>query len=300
MKSGKSIAVLIANYNMGEVADNWVEHLKKTTKWPIEIIVADNGSENKLRAKHSVIGWTPNLGHAACFNLGFEYIERLERTRGEKFLGYLIISTSTIPISTEDTKDLITPMAKFLLANPDASIVNASHDQNSGTPYQKLFNLNQNGARKVGFVETGFALFRADWFNLYGGFETKFYYNWGTDVDWCFRAYLSGYSVWVHDEVVITKDQDNGFKSNRFEMSANERVMKSSLDMNKVLDEKYGISGSEVLNYLVYGRWPKGKARIKLGIYCVRNFLMRFAIRYKTRKTKLFNKLNTKIDLSKI
>lgn len=241
------IGVLISNYNMPECVDRWVEYLTETTRWPHEIVVVDNGSDKVPPSKYTTISWKENLGHNASWQLGFEHIYRLEMKRKRLFFGYLIITTSTIIAFPERRLDLISPLVEILLADEQVAIINASHAAESTTPFDFMKTRETGGPREVGFVETGFALFREKWFKHVGGIEKEFFYNWGTDVDPCYKAHRSKRKVMVHDGVVVKKDHDNGFILNRYEMKAEERVMKSMSDMNYILCKKYGLTHPELL-----------------------------------------------------
>ena len=73
-----------------------------------------------------------------------------------------------------------------------------------------------------------------------GGFDPRFIYGWGVDLELCLLARRQKKSLWIHEGCWIEKETDVAYKMNRMGMSAEDRRQKASANMAEVMKFKYG------------------------------------------------------------
>ena len=75
----KRIAAIVVNYNMVERANSIAEGIKKHVKWPVDIIVVDNGSDLKDSppSPYTAIRLEANVQTANGWMMGIEYAKAL-------------------------------------------------------------------------------------------------------------------------------------------------------------------------------------------------------------------------------
>ena len=126
------IAIVITNYNMPERCDALCEHITEQVKWPYELIVVDNGSDLVPPSKYSNVFLEENKQTCGGWLAGFEYADFLE----EDFFAYWVMITSAeFP---PDSGDVLTPLAQFLVSNPDAVVVHPALTEDSTTAFNCL------------------------------------------------------------------------------------------------------------------------------------------------------------------
>ena len=105
------VAAIIVNYNMVERADNIAEGIKKHVKWPVDVIVVDNGSDLKDSPPsiHTAIRLEANVQTANGWLMGVEYAKALSHAYGYCYMAYWVWITTSEYI---ETKDILTPMAE--------------------------------------------------------------------------------------------------------------------------------------------------------------------------------------------
>eukprot|EP01043_Picozoa_sp_COSAG02_P060264 COSAG02_NODE_7838_length_2824_cov_2.040734_2_plen_271_part_00 len=75
----KRIAAIVVNYNMVERANSIAEGIKKHVKWPVDVIVVDNGSDLKESppSPHTAIRLEANVQTTNGWQMGIEYAKAL-------------------------------------------------------------------------------------------------------------------------------------------------------------------------------------------------------------------------------
>jgi hypothetical protein len=241
------VAIVISNYNMPEAVDRLVADFARITRWPYDLVVADNGSDKVPPSRHTALSWRENLGPAAVWRIATTWAERLAHKRGAPHLGYLLCCTSTLIPPEQGERDLVAALAEALLADPNAVFVHPAHVRGSGCSYPHLFDAGSGGLRRVGFAEAMCGLVRADWWHAVGGFDPAFQLNWGCDIDLCMQARLQGRGVWLHEGALVGKEDSLGYHSGRYEMSAEERRTRATAEMNAIFKRKYGKSAARLV-----------------------------------------------------
>lgn len=194
----KGVTVIIPNYNGRELVDICLTSLYNQGVVPEEIIVVDNGSKDKskelVREKYPkvrIISFSKNQGFSRAVNIGI---------KGARFDKLFILNNDTkvtpncLKFLLDDLKreaSLCAVVPKVLLSNKKndstGSFINelgqAFHRREKRTKKKQLEEV---------FLITGAAvLCRKKVFEEIGYFEEKFF-AYAEDVDWSFRAQLSG------------------------------------------------------------------------------------------------------------
>jgi len=241
------VAIVISNYNMPERADDLAAWFESTTRWPHDLLVVDNGSDKVPIPTRTNLGWRDNVGPAGVWRIATTYAERLARKRGVPHLGYLLCSTSTAIPESQRERDLITPLAALLEADPNAVFVHPAYTPDTESYFRHMVDGGSGGPRRLGFCESQCGLVRADWFHAIGGYDPDFQLHWGVDIDLCVQAQRQGRGVWLHEGVHVRKEESRGYTSGRYEMSAEERAQRALTQMDAILMRKYGRRGRELV-----------------------------------------------------
>ncbi len=232
----KKVAVIIVNYNMPERTKLLVEHFQNEVKHPHELIVVDNGSDLNSYSYLSTVRVEKNLQTTNGWLMGLAYADALEQVTGEPFFAYhFLITSARFPIGSGDT---LAPMVRILDENVVA--VHPALTPNSTTAWKHLFNRQGQGARRTWMIDNIASLWKADWFNHIGRFDPEMIYAWGIDLEMCYKARSRGKKIMILEHVLVEKETDIGYKMDRMGMDANERSIRASANMIRVMLKKYG------------------------------------------------------------
>jgi GT2 family glycosyltransferase len=221
------VAAFITNYNMPERADALAEHLK--TYPNVDLYLVDNGSDLVPPAKHTNIFIEKNVQTTAGWM-------RAYRKAQGKYDAYWFLITSA-----EFVQDGVLPsLVEVLEKNPDAVGVHPALTHDSTSTWSQLFWSGGHEPRPVAMIDNIASLWRADWFDSIGGFDQRFIYGWGVDLETCYFARRDRKSIWVDDRVQMRKITDIGYEMERMNMTASERKEKARENMKQVMAEKYG------------------------------------------------------------
>lgn len=239
-KNDYKVAVFIVNYNMPERATHLYSSLKQNVKWPLDIYLIDNGSDQKKPARDTNVfikqniqtcrGWLEGLKEAKKSNVNY--------------FAYMFLITST---NFVDNQDVITPMVKFLIKNKMAVGIHPSLTRESTTNWTHLINRDGNKPRQTWMIDNIASLYRADWFDDIGWFDKELIYAWGIDLETCYLARKQQRTIWVDDRVQVTKITNIAYKMKRMNMSAEDRSKLAGENMKRILEKKYGENYWEVM-----------------------------------------------------
>lgn len=234
-------AVILPNYNMFERANLMYEYFQDYVKTPHDFIMVDNGSDIMPPSKYSAIRTQKNLQTCQGWLLGLKYADLLtEGGRTEPYKYYLFTITSTQIVKQSTYPDILEPMVMFMEHNPNAIGLHASLTKNSTTAWTHLINRDTNKVRRTWFIDNIFALYRASWFNQIGRFDPDLTYAWGVDLETCWKARGQGRGIYVDDRVQVEKITNIGYKMNRMNMSASDRVNNAYNEAKGILQKRYG------------------------------------------------------------
>jgi hypothetical protein len=225
------VAALIVNFNMPERTDALAEYIAANVKWPVDVIVIDNGSDLKAPSKYTALRLDENIQTTGGWLMGLHYADALARKHGEPYLAYWFIITSAEFVSG----DPLTPMAQYLQANPDAVGVHPALTQDSTTSWGHL-----KTPGPTWMIDNISSLYRADWFDGIGRFDPDMRFAWGIDLETCWKARQQGKGLYIHPDAQVQKVTDIGYRMNRMGMSADERKQLAGQNMAEVLSSRYG------------------------------------------------------------
>jgi len=245
----KRIGIFIVNYNMPERTESLANHIRENVRWPYHLYIIDNASDIIMPARGTNVSAKRNLQTTGGWLLGLQESDK----RGEDYLGYWFIITSA---EFMNNTDVLTPMAQFFVDTPGAVGVHPALSPDSTTTWEHLKTRGTGAPRRTWMIDNIMSLWRASWFNKIGRFDSGLKYGWGIDLETCYLARQQGYSLWVHERVTVKKITDIGYTMNRMNMSAQERRVLASANMNAILSQKYGQNWFERLTgEYIEGEW---------------------------------------------
>ncbi len=218
---------------MPERADALFKHLKKHSEWPIDIYMIDNGSNIKEPSKYTNIHIKENVQTCGGWLSGLEFTKKNRR----KYFAYMFLITSA---NFVDHKDPITPMVEFLISNNDSVGIHPALSSDSTTYWDHLKTRGGEQPRKTWMIDNIASVFRADWFDSIGWFDPKLIYAWGIDLETCYLARRANKTLWVDERVKVKKITNIGYKMNRMNMAAEDRIKLADTNMREILKEKHG------------------------------------------------------------
>ncbi len=233
--SGKdyTLAVFIVNYNMSERTDALVEHLKEYETWPMDVYVIDNGSDIQKPSKYTNVFIKKNIQTCNGWLKGLSVAKKSKK----KYFAYMFLITSA---EFENKAEQLTLMMKYLIENKNAVGIHPSLSKSSTTYWKHLINRGKAHPRKTWMIDNIASIFKANWFDSIGGFDKRMIYAWGIDLEVSYISRKQGKDIYVDDRVEVTKITNIGYKMNRMNMLAEDRVKLASDNMEEILTMKYG------------------------------------------------------------
>ena len=226
------VAAIIVNFNMPERTDALCEHLLKYVKWPMVLIVVDNGSDLMPPSKYSTIRLPANVQTTGGWLAGLEQARKYK-----DLLAYWFLITSAEFVGKCDP---LAPMAD-LMANVSQLVgFHPALTNDSTSAWKHLIKRNGNLPRRVWMIDNIASLWRADWFDRVGGFDPELSFGWGIDLELSWKAREQDRALYVHDGLQVKKVTDIGYTMERMNMSADERRQLAGANMDQVLERKYG------------------------------------------------------------
>ncbi len=226
------VAILLVNYNMPERTDALCRAIENSVKWEHDLVVIDNGSDQKPPSEYTKVKLKPNRQTTRGWLAG------LESLRDTAYFAYwFFITSAAIP---DGAGDILAPMAQFLMDTPDAVGIHPSLTPQSTTSWGHLYNRGTNAPRRTWMIDNIASLYRASWFDSIGWFDPEMVYAWGIDLETCWKARKQRRSLWVDDRVQVEKITNIGYTMGRMGMTANERSERAGANMRQVLERKYG------------------------------------------------------------
>jgi hypothetical protein len=248
--SGK-VAIFLTNYNVPERADALYEHVAKNTKVPYDFYLTDNASDLcppsqytnvwiRGKNKQTTAGWLEGLKAA--------------KASGQDYSAYIFTITSCDFNGLSG--DPLEPMLKLLEDDSNAVGVHAALTADSTTSWEHLKARGGTLPRRTYMLDNLWCMYRADWFDSIGWFDPDLRYAWGVDLETCYKVRQQERSLWVHEGVQVRKVTDIAYAMDRMRMSADERRMLASQNMEFVLYQKYGGDWRNLMyNGLVESDW---------------------------------------------
>ena len=237
------VALILTNYNLPERTDALIERIRRDVRWPLDYYVVDNGSDLQPLSQYTTVPLAKNRQTTGGWLAGL----KAAKASGEKYLAYwFLITSAEIP---DGAGDILTPMASWLVAHPDAVGVHPALTADSTTHWMHLLARAANCPRQTWMIDNIASLYRADWFDEIGWFDPCLIYAWGIDLETCWLARRGNRTLWVDERARVKKVTDIGYKLNRMRMTADERQVKATENMHQVLSAKYGRGWWEMMSY---------------------------------------------------
>ena len=236
-KASNRVAFIITNYNMPERTDQIVENIRKKVKWPVDIIVVDNGSDLEQQSKYTTLRLGKNVQTSNGWLVGLQYAKSLAAARKICYFAYWIWITTCLYDETQN--DILTPLAQFLLDNPKAAAIGPAISNNDNTWAHLKKVKGQNTPRKVKYVDELGVLWRASFFDSIGWFDPDELRGFGVDIESGYLARYSGRDVYIHDGVTIKKNSGIAYKMKRMNANGGERGKLALAEMHMCLKRRY-------------------------------------------------------------
>ena len=229
------VAIFIVNFNMPERADALAAHIQQTVKWPYELFMIDNGSDQCPPSKYTTVYLENNIQTTGGWLVGLENADKSH----QNWLAYWFLITSAE--FTQDYADPLSSMAGLLFEDNDAVGVHPALTADSTTAWTHL--ISRNGGlkpRRTWMIDNIASLWRADWFDANDRFDPALKYAWGIDLETCLKARQQGRSLWVDERSWIKKVTNIGYDMGRMNMNASIREQLAGANMADVLSGRYG------------------------------------------------------------
>lgn len=237
------VAAIIVNYNMPERTDKLAEHILRNE--PADLYVIDNGSDLVPPSEYTNVFIKKNVQTTRGFIRGVK-----EANLKADYFAYWFIITSAAFTGEPCLKKMVNHMER----HSHVVAVHPALTAHSTTSWEHMKQIFPTGYRQTWMVDNIAALWRADFYNSHGGFDPKFEYGWGIDLEMCMFARKEGKTIWILEPAAVTKITDIGYIMDRMGMTAEERKELARNNMRSVMEEKYG-AGWEKLMYDTKGLW---------------------------------------------
>lgn len=248
------VAAILLNYNMPERADAIAENIQARVKTPHELIVVDNGSDLVPPAMSTNLLLAKNVQVSNGFRMGLAYADAIAAWERIEFYAYwfLITSLEFMP----DEYDPLDCLLKEMVNDSKVAFVVPTLDASSETAWKHMINRGGRGVRETWGTDFYLGgLVNAKWFNASGRFNPALRYGWGicSEINWMARK--AGLKILLHEDVVIRKDNNVGYRMGRMGMTAEERSRLSSDEMVTILEAKYGNGALNKLGHEFRGKY---------------------------------------------
>eukprot|EP00127_Corallochytrium_limacisporum_P002689 Clim_evm125s134 gene=Clim_evmTU125s134 len=247
---GDRVAIILTTFNMPERTKKMHEYLKTKVKWPVDIIIVDNGSEPEHVYQDATVKLKENVQTNHGWMMGVAYAEAIASVRREAFLG--IVLTITSATVEEGQGDIIAEMAKILKNDPSVAGVHPALTKFSTTQWTNLItehdvdagvrarDREQYPPRTTWMIDNIFAMWRGDWYFRFGRFDPLLTYAWGVDVETSFIATVFNMKVVVAESILVSKETDVGYTMNRMGMQKNDRRLNAREEVCAVYRARFG------------------------------------------------------------
>lgn len=242
-------AIILLNYNMPERADDAAANILARVEVPYELIVVDNGSDIMEPANSTTLRLSKNVQVSNGFRMGLAYADAIAAWERIEFFAYWFLITS-LQFLPDESYDPLARLLKPMVDDPSVAFVVPTLTPETVTAWEHMKNRGGSGTRETWGTDFYLAgLVRAGWFNKIGRFNPALRYGWGvcSEVNWHTRK--AGYSILLHEDVMIQKDTNIAYEMDRMGMSAKSRATLSSDEMNYILTQKWGEGALEKLGH---------------------------------------------------
>jgi len=237
------VGIVLVNYNMPERTEALYRSIMDTvdpTVTDFDFIVVDNGSDIAPPATCTTVGFEYNVQTTNGWLMGLSYLDALEKVFNQKYFAYWILITSGEIMP--EYGNILTPMVDYLHKNPECVGIHPALTPGSTTTWDHMKHdpLQEDPYRDTWMIDNIAALWRADWFNSIGRFDPDMIYAWGSDLETCYLAREQGKTLTIYNDGQMQKVDNIGYSMDRMNMTAEERRDNATLNMDAVMERKYG------------------------------------------------------------
>lgn len=240
------IALIITNYNMNERADQIVEYIKQYVKYPVDVILVDNGSDKQPASKYTALHLQRNVQTLHGWLMGLHYADSLEIYEEFKYFAYGFVITSSEIVPNQG--DIITKLLIPMITDNEVVGIHPALSKDSTTWWKHMItHKSSNKWRHTNMIDNIFSIYRADWFNKQGRFNSAMTYAWGIDLEMSYFARRDGKRLLINDEVMVKKVSNIGYLMDRMNMTSEDRFKNAREQMNKYFVETYGKKHEDII-----------------------------------------------------
>lgn len=223
---------------MPERTDMLCSYLKYFTKVEYDLIVIDNGSDLVNPSYYTTLRLPENVQTTRGWLSGLRIADMFAESREEPYFAYVIGITSARLVGNEDHLSM---MLDVLLENDDAVGVLPAITSNSDIEVWKhMLTRGGDAPRMTWGLDNIFTMWRRDWFDSIGQFDSRLIYAWGLAEETSWKARSQGKSLWIHEGCKVEKLQDIGYKMDRMNMGWDDRRRLGMENVMEIMEGKYG------------------------------------------------------------
>lgn len=232
------LAVIITNYNMVERADALAQYIKDNVKYPTDVILVDNGSDQTQISKYTSLALGSNVQTTHGWLMGLKYADSLEVFENFKYFAYSFVITSTEIVLNQG--DILTKLMRPLVRDDTVVAVHPALTTDSTSWWKHLMTRGTSGFRLTNMIDNIFSIYRADWYNKQGRFDESLTYAWGIDMEFSYYARRDNMKILVADDILVKKVTNIGYQMNRMNMSGEDRFKNARAQIQEYFTKKYG------------------------------------------------------------
>lgn len=131
------VAAILVSFNMPERTDSIVSYIRSHTTWPLDIIVVDNGSEERFVSNSTTLRLRENVQTCNGWLMGLNYADAMATVRRERYLAYWFIITSAF-FPLQETADILSHMATHMLLHNNTVGIHPALTDNSTTQWDHM------------------------------------------------------------------------------------------------------------------------------------------------------------------
>jgi hypothetical protein len=212
-----------------------VQYLMDNNGENVDYFIVDNGSDIKPPAFWTSIKLPKNRQTMGGWLAGWD-LARWD----SKYDAYIFAITSTeIP---QGQGDIIQPMLDTMFGEERVVGVHPILTPDSTTAWSHM-----KRPGDAWMIDNIFAMYRADWFDMKGGFDPDFRYGWGPDLEMGYLARKDIFRLVVTDKCTVKKVTNIGYDMDRMNMTASEREIQARRNMHRVMERKYGNAWKKIM-----------------------------------------------------
>jgi hypothetical protein len=233
------LAIVIPYYQMPERLHELVAAIRARVRCvDYDLFVVDNGSADAYQhAEEALTICLPaNIRVGLSWQIGLDYALAYDQVYGR---GYGAVWCPTTTIELRGSGDPLFPLVELLRLDSLAWIVSPAYTADSPASVKEMLTTGGDWPRRVPFVEFCAPLLHVDLLRV-ARFLPDNTYGWGNDLHLCAQARAHGRRVYLHEGVLIYKDQNISYRMGRAPEEEVARQHAADHEKNKAMERFYG------------------------------------------------------------